>query len=158
MTTNLDLAHRWMKCESFEWKEGMAAIDKRGRHWRLFLSWDGVVHGIVENRCMPTEIHVWEGELVETIDAVPDLKDDATFGILYMAARRKHGAYLYAMADGFDGHTYEYWQTLDGSRHDHIICKGTTEVDALVSTVDAANGHRLFPVTSCSCSDCADSS
>lgn len=157
MTTKREIARRWMATESFEWKEGMGAIDSKGRSWRLFAAHDDILYGKEEQELAHYTPMQWDGEWVEIIDAVPDLNDDATFGILYMAARRKHGPHLYTMADGFDGHAYEYWQTMDGSRQDHIICRGATEVDALVSTIDAASGHRLFPVTSCVCSDCADS-
>ena len=87
MTTNLELARRWMKCESFEWKEGMGTIDSKGRSWRLFVGYDSALYGKLEyERSNFLNIELWTGEWAEIIDAVPDLKDDATLRLLRLTS------------------------------------------------------------------------
>lgn len=90
MTTKREIVRRWMATESFEWTAGMLAHDHRDRFWRLFNDADGGISAIQEGAfsCGPwdDDTEKWTGEWAEQINAVPDLNDKATLGLLLLTS------------------------------------------------------------------------
>lgn len=123
------LARRAVACKGWRWMAGMSRLRDCPPNMVDFLKKDGRV---------PESGDDWP---YEEWKVLPDLSDPATLGCLLALVREAWGDHATSFANGYE-EPQDVWVVHNGrfssDDYGHEIAKGSTEVEALVVALEAA--------------------